>query len=209
MSFPVKISRLYRSGLCLIFLCLAFVGRTAAQVYTSRTAHVHVQSSNKIKNIEADNYQVASVVNFETGEVRFEGLLKSFEFRLGAIDRVFNSERVNVSQYPKFRFEGMLINSKGQNFEKAGRYTTVVEGTLYLWDEKRITSAEGTIISDGKGKLSVQSDFLMRIEEQSMNKLNELIDKKLPEAMNISTATFGVSRDINVSLDADYTRRNW
>ena len=194
--------------LLVFFFSLVF-NLAFSQVFFTRTGHVHVKSQNNVKNIEADNYQVISFVNMETGEVRFEGLLKSFEFKLGALDRVFNSDRINVNQYPKFRFEGTISGLDRVDPNRIGSYDVEVNGTLYLWDEKRVTSATGTIETDGKGSFTAKSDFIMRIEEQSMIKLNKLIDEKLPAAVNLSTDSFGVDRDIKISLNASYKLRNW
>ena len=44
----------------------------------------------------------------------------------------------------------------------------------------------------------------MKIEEASMQKLNQIMKDKLPSVINISTETLGVSRDIIVNLDATY-----
>ena len=46
--------------------------------YSARTAHIKVKSSNNFADIEADNYQVNSILNPETGYINFLGLLKSF-----------------------------------------------------------------------------------------------------------------------------------
>jgi len=91
---------------------------------------------------------------------------------------------------------------------RIGSYDVEVNGTLYLWDEKRVTSATGVINTDGNGGFSANSDFVMRIEENSMHKLNNLIDQKLPDIVNLSTDSFGVDRDIRVSLNASYKLRN-
>jgi len=192
-------------GLSTVFMATSL----PAQVYFSRTAHVAVQSTNNIKNIEADNYQVVSSIEMTTGDIRFEGLLKSFEFRLGALDRVFSSDRIDVSQYPKFRFEGKVYGLEDLDLKGTEPIEVDVKGTLYLWDEKRITSAKGMVTPDGKGGFVARSSFLMTIEEKSMHKLNALIDARLPDAIHISTESFGVSRDISVALDAAYQKRNW
>jgi len=76
---------------------LFFTTTLSAQKYISRTAHVHIKSTNRITDIEADNYQVASVLDSENGNIDFIGLLKSFEFKLGAADQLFNSKMVDVS----------------------------------------------------------------------------------------------------------------
>ena len=181
----------------------------SGQVYFSRTGHVHVSSKNSIKTIEADNYQIISTVDFETGAIRFEGLLKSFEFKLGALDRVFNSERINVNQYPKIKFEGKLKRFRRIKLEPNKEIQVEVHGTLYIWDEKRITNATGTMKLKPDGTIEALSDFSIKIEEASMHKLNDLIDSKLPDIINLSTESFGVSRDININLDVTYQKRNW
>jgi len=192
-----------------LILIATSISFASAQLYFSRTGHVHVSSKNSIKTIEADNFQIISTVNFETGEINFEGLLKSFEFKLGAIDRVFNSERINVNQYPKIKFKGKIKRFRKVKLEEGKDIKIEVHGTLYIWDEKRITNATGTMRLKADGTIEALSDFSIKIEEASMNKLNGLIDDKLPGVINLSTESFGVSRDININLDVTYQKRTW
>ena len=189
--------------LLLTILC-HFVQISFSQSLYSKTGHINVVSENKIKKVEADNYQVYSTVDLDTGDVKFEGLLKSFEFKLGAADRVFSSDKVNVKQYPKIRFEGKIppVELDLNNFSEV---TVEVDGTLYLWDEKRRTKATVQITSVGDGKqVFAYSSFLMRIEEASMKKLNQIMKDKLPSVLGINTESLGISRDIIVNLDATY-----
>ncbi len=53
-------------------------------------------------DVIADNFQVYGELNPNTGEVSFKGLMKSFEFKMGALDRDFNRSRLDLSQYSKF-----------------------------------------------------------------------------------------------------------
>ncbi|MBT8231072.1 MAG: hypothetical protein HKO66_04455 [Saprospiraceae bacterium] len=195
--------------LYIILFSLFFFTNISAQVSYSRTGHVHVSSQNSIKTIEADNYQIITTLNFESGEINFEGLLKSFEFRLGALDRVFNSERINVNQYPKIKFEGKILGYKNLELVENKEVEVQVKGILYIWDEKRVTRAKGTLKKLPNGEIHALSDFSIKIEEASMHKLNDLIDQKLPDILNVSTESFGVSRDININLDVNYIPRNW
>ena len=194
----------------ILTLLFSFIFNIATgQIYYSRTSHVHVSSENSIKTVEADNYQIISTVNMENGEINFEGLLKSFEFKLGALDRVFNSDRINVNQYPKIKFVGRFKKFKQLKLIVNEEVKVEVLGTLYIWDEKRITSAVGTMKLLPNGKIEAISDFSIKIEEASMHKLNDLIDKKLPSIINLSTESFGVSRDINIDLNVTYNKREW
>ena len=184
----------------LISLCYTIA---SAQIMYTRAAHVNVQSNNNIKNIEADNYQVNSLIDLSENSITFEGLLKSFEFKLGVIDRAFSSDRVKLNKYPKIRFEGTISGLDQLNLNEFGEYPVEVNGTLFIWDEKRKTSAKGTLTSIGDGQqVFASSGFKMRIEEASMKKLNGLIEEKLP--LGISAKSFGVSRDILILFDGTY-----
>lgn len=178
-----------------------------SQALLSRTGHVNIRSENNIKNIEADNYQVISQLNLETGDISFEGLLKSFEFKLGALDRVFASDKVNVKQYPKIKFEGKVTGIDNIDLTQFGEYQVQVDGYLYIWNEKRRTKATGTLTSIGDGKqVFAYSGFLMNIEEGSMGKIDQILKEKLP-SLGLSTSSLGISRDINVLLDVSYKLR--
>lgn len=186
---------------------LLFHTSLLSQALLSRTGHVNIRSENNIKNIEADNYQVISQLNLETGEISFEGLLKSFEFKLGALDRVFASDKVNVKQYPKIKFEGKMTGIENVDLSQFGEYQVKVDGYLYIWNEKRRTKATGTLTSIGDGnQVFAYSGFLMTIEEGSMNKIDEILAQKLP-SLGLNTSSLGISRDINVLLDVSYKLR--
>ena len=193
----------------LLIIVSFFTNTGLSQVFYTRTGHVHVSSDNSIKTIEADNYQVISIIDFETGDVKLEGLLKSFEFKLGALDRVFNSEKINVNQYPKFKFEGKLLRRKRIKLIENVPFEIEIRGYMYIWDEKRLTSAKGTFKKLADGRIEALSDFTIVIEEKNMHKLNDLIDQKIPSIINLSTESFGVSREINIDLDITYKKRNW
>lgn len=192
-----------------ILIFLFFVAVSASSVYAqgrylTRTAHVHVHSSNNIKDVTADNYQVRSNINTHTGTIEFTGLLKSFEFTLGALDRAFNSSKVNVAGYPKFNFEGKIMHHKKIDFTKPGVYDIEVRGRLFLWDEKRFTVANGTLEVLADGSLRTESDFVMTIEEKNVDKINMLMGQKLPDIISIDMNTFGVSRDIHMQVKGVY-----
>ncbi len=184
-----------------------FTTNLVAQKYISRTAHVHVKSTNRITNIEADNYQVASVLDSENGNIDFIGLLKSFEFKLGAADQLFNSKMVDVSAHPNIKFSGQIADIHKIKFDEPGNYTITVNGVLYIWDEKRVTSAVGTLKVNGDGSISGTSNFIMMIEEGSVEKVNQLMKEKLPSVIAVDTETLGISRKVEITLNMTYKAR--
>jgi len=177
------------------------------QQYSARTAHIYVQSSNKIVNLEADNFQVASTIDIKNGHINFLGLLKSFEFRIGGLDRAFNSKIVDVLHRPKFKYLGNITNIETVNFDKPGTYPITFEGMLHLWDAKRITPGKGTIEVHSNGSISAHSDLSFMIEEVSVVKANDLIRKNLPAGINVTTDKLGISRTIKVEVQGTYKKK--
>ena len=159
-------------------------------------------------DVTADNYQVYSEINPNSGEVTFQGLMKSFEFEMGALDRAFNSSTVDLSQYSKFNYEGRITNIAAIQFDRPGIYRVEVSGKLFMGSYIRKTSAQGTLKVLANGNLESESDFSIKIEEESMNTINDLMRKKLPSVIALDTDKLGISRDIRINLKANYRRRN-
>lgn len=188
-------------------LLIGFSNNGFGQKYITRTAHVHVKSTNRITDIEANNYQVASVFDIKTGNIDFIGLLKSFEFKLGAADQLFNSKMVDISAHPNIKFTGQIADIQKINFNQPGNYTITVNGVLYIWNEKRVTSAVGTLTINTDSSITANSDFVMMIEEGSVAKVNQLMKEKLPSVISVDTETLGISRKVEIALNMTYKAR--
>lgn len=197
---------LQRVGLSALFVLL-FFSTSYSQKYVTRTAHINVKSTNRFTDIEADNYQVASVFDTQTGAIDFIGLLKSFEFKLGAADQLFNSKMVDVSAYPNIKFTGKIQNIHTINFAQPGEHTITVNGVLYIWDEKRVTSAVGKIIVNGNGAIEATSNFNLVIEDGSVEKANKLMKEKLPSVVSVDVEKLGISKTVAVKLKMTYKVR--
>lgn len=188
----------------LFLLLLPFLGLAQTSSFTSRTAHISVQSANSFVDIDADNYQVYSTLDATTGEINFIGLLKSFEFKLGALDRVYNSKLVGVLEKPKFNYTGKIKNIKSINLKKPGKYPFEVEGDLFVWDEKRVTPGKGTITVHEDGRIEAFSDISFMIEKASVEKANRLIKQYMPNGVQVDTEKLGIDRKIETMVKVIY-----
>lgn len=177
------------------------IGQTN-QDYSTRTAHLQIKSSNSVSEVEANNYQVYSTINFEEKTISFVGLMSAWEFELGAIDRAFNSDRLNLTDYPKFTYEGRLRGKS--KFKKPGRYEINVLGNLYIGSYKRVTPATGVIYVKEDGSIDVESDFSFEIEPETMEVINKLMKERLPGIIPVDTETLGISRLIEIKLFLTY-----
>ncbi|MCB0632379.1 MAG: hypothetical protein R2824_28245 [Saprospiraceae bacterium] len=185
----------------LLLFVLILGGQAPAQSYFTRTAHIRLKTSNRFMDVEGDNFQVFAQLDAVTGELTLTALLKSFEFQLGAANRVLDSQALNVSQYPKATFEGKITNLDKVNFAQPGNYKVKVDGMLYVWDEKRRTSSDAILSVRPDGSIYAKSSFIMIIEKQNVDKVNQLMREKLPDVLAIDTNSLGISRNIYVDME--------
>lgn len=189
------------------YISLAFLFCSAvimAQTFDTRTAHLYVKSSSKFMDVEADNYQVYSNVDFSSFTVNFTGLMKSWEFELGAFDRAFNSDRLNLDGYQKFSFEGIILDPESIDLNTPGRYEIKVKGPLFIGEYKRMMNATATCYVKYNGEIDVESDFSFQIEEANMEQINKLMRERIPQVVTLDSQTLGISRIINVKLFLTY-----
>ena len=193
--------------LFLLVACAFLLSADIPSKYVSRTGHIHVESHSRFLDVVADNYQVYCELDPSAGKVKIQGLIKSFEFKLGAIDRAFNSDKVNLDQYSKFSYEGQITDLTVINFTKSGSYPVTVNGTLYIGKYKRITKATGSLIVESDGTVRTDTSFGIRIEEESMQTINKMMKEKLPSIISLDADKLGVSRDIQLELNVSFRPR--
>lgn len=190
----------------LLFLSMLLTISLLGQGYSTRTAHLQVKSSNNVSEVIADNYQVYSDINFEDKTISFIGLMNAWEFELGAIDRVFNSDRINLGDYPKFTYEGTIDDTSNIDLSKPGRYELNVSGNIYIGSYKRVTPATGYCYVKQDGSIDVESDFSFQIEPETLVVIDKLMKERLPGIIPVDTETLGISRLIEVHLYLTYLK---
>jgi hypothetical protein len=73
---------------------------------------------------------------------------------------------------------------------------------LYIWDEKRLTSAEGILTVLNEGTIQMKSDFTIVLKEAYTQKIDMIMRQKLPFAVNLKPNTLGISKNIQVKAQA-------
>ena len=75
-----------------------------------------------LENIDADNNQVISVLNIETGVIQFSLFNNAFHFPKAKMEEDFNDNYIESDKYPRSTFNGTVTNIKDVNFNKDGSY---------------------------------------------------------------------------------------
>ncbi len=141
------------------------------------------------EKVEADNNEVSSVLNTQTGDLVFAILLKSFHFERALMEEHFNENYVESNKYPKSTFKGKITNLGAVNFGKDGAYPVTVEGELTLHGVTKKVSYNGSLSIKG-GKINASSKFSLRLKDYNISIPSLVADK--------------ISEDIDVTIDCKY-----
>lgn len=151
-------------------------------------------------NLEANNYQVQSQLNTNTGAITFMGLSKSFEWEKGALDQIFASERVDLTDYPKFVYEGTITNLSEIDFTTPGQYAAKIKGVLTIGNATRVTPATAVLTVDPSLSIDGRSDLSFKIEPENVERINKILESKTGTDME----QLKVSRNITVKAKFQY-----
>ena len=171
----------------ILFLTLiAFANRQAdGQVYYTKNGNVSFFSKTVLENIDAENNQVISVLNIQTGTLQFSLLNNAFHFPKAKMETDFNEDYMESDKYPRSTFKGTITNPADINFTKDGSYPVKVNGDLTIHGVTKNISTPGTItIKDGNisatSSLKVLvSDYKIKIPSIVSNKIGESIEVKV------------------------------
>lgn len=161
-----------------------------AQVQMTKTGKISFYSRAKaMEKVEADNNEVSSILNTQTGEMVFAVLIKGFHFASALMEEHFNENYLESGKFPKATFKGKINNLAAVNFAKDGAYPVTVEGdlTLHGVTKKVVTSGSVTIKA---GKVAAFSKFSVKLKDYNISIPSLVADK--------------ISEDIDVTVDCKY-----
>ncbi|HMU09370.1 MAG TPA: YceI family protein [Ferruginibacter sp.] len=156
----------------------------AQNIYMTKTGKATFYSRAKSpEKVEADNNEVSSVVNMQTGDMVFAILVKSFHFHSALMEEHFNENYVESNKYPKSTFKGAIKNISTVNFLKDGTYPVTVEGDLSLHGVTKNITAKGSLTIKG-GKVSAYSKFDVKLKDFNIS-IPSLVADKISESIDI------------------------
>jgi hypothetical protein len=177
----------------IIFLSLFFAAAmmvNAQAVQMTKTGKISFYSKAKaIEKVEADNNEVSSILNTQTGEMVFAVLIKGFHFSSALMEEHFNENYMESNKFPKATFKGKITNLSAVNFTKDGVYPVTVEGDLTIHGVTKQATAPGSVTIKG-GKVSAAAKFSVKLKDYSITVPSLVADK--------------ISEDIDITVDCKY-----
>jgi YceI-like domain len=173
------------------FLFIVFaVFANAQNIYMTKMGKVSFKSRAKSpEKVEADNNEVSSVFNAQSGEMVFAILVKSFHFVSALMEEHFNENYVESNKYPKSTFKGKIINLSSVNFLKDGVYPVNAEGDLTFHGITKKVSSTGSMVIKA-GKINAVSKFQLKLKDFNISIPSLVADK--------------ISEDIDIEVECNY-----
>ena len=169
-------------SLVVLVALFGFSFSVSAQKFYTKNGLLSFFSNTAFENIKADNNQVTSVLNTQTGELQFSLLNNAFHFKKALMEEHFNEDYMESKTYPKSSFKGSITNIKNVNFSKDGVYPVMVTGELSLHGvTKKISTTANISLKDGKisgaAKFSITlADYQIKIDDTVKDSIAKTIE---------------------------------
>jgi hypothetical protein len=164
-----------------LVLCNHFV---LAQKYFTKNGHISFFSKATLEDIKADNNQVVSVLNAQSGDLQFSVLIKSFHFPKAMMQEHFNENYLESDKYPKSTFKGTITDISAVNFSKDGSYSVNVNGDLTIHGITKKADSKGTIIIEG-AKITGRSVFNILLADYKIS-IPKLVENNISKTIQIT-----------------------
>lgn len=129
----------------MLFLLLLTCVMANAQEKTTNNAYISFYS--ELDAIKAENFNVTSRLNIDTGTIIFSVPIKSFEFENGMMQEHFNQEDVmDSNKFPISKFKGSIENFEAITLTENGTYPISITGDLTIKGVAKETTQKGNLI---------------------------------------------------------------
>lgn len=171
----------------LILLVLSSALTVNAQKVFTKNGKISFFSKTDMEDISADNNQVMSVLNTQTGDLQFSVLIKSFKFEKALMEEHFNENYMESNKFPKASFKGALDDKSKVDFTKDGNYKVNISGDLSIHGvTKKVNAVPGTIIIKD-GKATGTSKFNVKLADYEIA-VPSVVKKNISETIEITVS---------------------
>lgn len=171
----------------LILICTLFLfsSRLMAQnKYITRTGTISFFSSTAAENIDANNSEVFSLVDFAKGEVAFQVLITGFKFKKALMEEHFNENYMESTKYPKASFQGTINDLNKISFKTNGPFNVNVTGNLTMHGVTNKVTIPASISIVG-GKLNATSKFDVYLADYKI-RVPSVVSKQVSDYVAVS-----------------------
>jgi len=176
--------------LILSIVIIALSQMSQAQKLVSRNGHIWFYSHTPVEDIEAHNRQVVSILDLSNGDIVFNLLIKSFEFKIALMQEHFNENYMESDKFPKATYKGKINNLDKIDFKKDGIYPAEVSGDLTIRNVTKPVISKGAIEVKGSS-VTARAKFIVKPQD---------FDITIPSVVENK-----IAKEIAVNVDITYS----
>ena len=154
-----------------------------SQVYFTKNGHISFFSKTILENINADNNQVISVLNTQTGLLQFSVLNNAFRFPKAKMEEDFNEDYMEISKYPKSTFKGTIDDINSMDFSKDRTWNVNVTGDLMIHGVTKNVTVPGKI-NIQNGTIAAQAAFKILLKDYNIQ-IPSIVSNKVSESIDV------------------------
>ncbi|MDC9722220.1 MAG: YceI family protein [Urechidicola sp.] len=149
--------------------------------YLTKQGFVTFFSHTVVEDIKADNHQVVSIIDTDTGDIAIQLLMKSFMFKKALMQEHFNENYVESHKYPKAKFKGRILDYEELS---EGINEVEIEGilTVHGIDKEIITSA---VIEIKEDEIILIGEFIVAVEHFEI-KIPKVVIKNIAKTIKVN-----------------------
>lgn len=169
----------------ILVLLTALVGIASAQEkLMTKSGNVNFISETPIENIQAENYQVASIFYKKEKKIVFSVPLRAFKFEKALMEEHFNEKYVHSDKFPSAKFVGIIETDI--NFDKPGKYKEVeIKGTMYFHGVEKELNVKGEFDVKDPKNIEASSTFKLVLSDYNI-KIPSIVRKQISESVNVT-----------------------
>lgn len=168
----------------ILVICIAANSPINGQVYFTKNGRITFFSKTILENIDADNNQVISILNLQTGALQFSLLNNAFHFPKAKMEEDFNEDYMESSRYPRSTFKGTIVDINKIDFSKDGTWPVNVSGELMIHGVTKNIVVPGKIIIKGE-KISASASFKALPRDYNI-KIPSIVSNKISESIDVT-----------------------
>jgi polyisoprenoid-binding protein YceI len=170
----------------LILSFTAIAGFAHAQVFKTSAGNISFKSKTAIEEFTATNAQVEAAIAPAKNQMQFRVPVNGFQFKSGLMQKHFQENYMETSQFQYSNFVGKISNIGAVNFTKDGEYPVESVGKLTMHGVTKDITVPGKVIVKG-GNVVLKANFKIKCSDYQI---------KIPAASSAS-----VSDDIDIAVD--------
>lgn len=169
-----------------IFSILILAGHCLiAQTSYTKNGNISFFSKTNLEDISAENDQVMSTLDVQTGQLQFSVLVKAFRFKKSLMEEHFNENYLESDKFPKATFKGNIKEWK-IDLSKDGSFPVSVAGDLTIHGVTNSVNVPATITIKN-GIVTGNTTFNIKVDDYKIS-IPKLVKDNIAETIKITVS---------------------